>query len=118
VGLRWRWPNIAGARIVSLAEGARYGEEIMATFTKLRGAEFVDADLRGVRFVRTDLSGVVMRGLDVQGADIEAPWLFDGESFLRVNGVDVIPFVEAELNRRSPGRSDRRAGDPDGLRTA
>lgn len=85
---------------------------------ELKGALFVDADLRGARFVRADLSRVVMRGVDVQGADIDAPWLFDGESFLRVNGVDVIPLVEAELNRRFPGRADRRAGDPDGLRAA
>jgi hypothetical protein len=93
----------------------------MATFTRsddLQGAEFVDADLRGARFVEADLSGVVMRGVQVEGADIDAPWLSDGESFLRVNGVDVIPFVEAELNRRFPGRADRRAGDPDGLRAA
>jgi hypothetical protein len=93
----------------------------MATFTKsdeLQGAEFVNADLRGARFVRADLSGVVMRGVDVQGADIDSPWLFDGEGFLRVNGVDVIPLVEAELNRRFPGRADRCAGHPDGLRAA
>jgi len=93
----------------------------MATFTRsdeLRGAEFVDADLRGARFVRTDLSGVVMRAVDVQGADIDAPWLSDGDSFLRVNGVDVIPLIEAELNRRFPGRAARRAADPDGLREA
>ncbi|CAN5682495.1 DinB family protein [soil metagenome] len=93
----------------------------MATFTRsddLQGAEFVDADLRGTRFVRADLSGVVMRAVDVAGAEIDSPWLFDGESFLRVNGVDVIPLVEAELNRRFPGRADRRAGDPDGLRAA
>jgi hypothetical protein len=32
--------------------------------------------------------------------------------------VDVIPFVEAELNRRFPGRADRRAEDPAGLRAA
>jgi hypothetical protein len=32
--------------------------------------------------------------------------------------VDVIPFVEAELNRRFPGRAARRAADPDGLRAA
>lgn len=56
-----------------------------------------------------------MRGVDVAGADIDAPWLLDGESVLRVNGVDVVPLVEAELNRRFPGRADRRAGDPDGL---
>jgi hypothetical protein len=35
---------------------------------------------------------------------------------LRINGVDVIPLVEAELNRRFPGRANRRATDPDGLR--
>ncbi|MEP6800234.1 MAG: DinB family protein [Lapillicoccus sp.] len=81
-------------------------------------ADFVDADLQGTRFVRTNLSGVVMRGVDVDGADIDAPWLFDGESFLRVNGVDVIPLVEAELNRRFPGRADRRAHDPAQLRAA
>ena len=93
----------------------------MATFTRsddLQGAEFVDANLRGSRFVGADLSGAVMRGVDVQGAEIDAPWLFDGESFLRVNGVDVVPLVEAELNRRFPGRADRRAADPDGLRAA
>jgi len=83
-----------------------------------QGARFVDADLRGARFVRCDLSGSVMRAVDVAGADIDAPWLFDGEDVLRVNGVDVVPFVEAELNRRFPGRAQRRAEDPDGLRAA
>jgi hypothetical protein len=29
-----------------------------------------------------------------------------------------MPFVEAELNRRMPGRAQRRAGDPEGLRSA
>ena len=93
----------------------------MTTFTRsdeLQGAEFVDVDLRGARFVGADLSGVVMRGVDVSGADIDAPWLLDGESVLRVNGVDVAPLVDAELNRRFPGRADRRASDPEALRAA
>ena len=92
----------------------------MTTFTKsdeLAGAEFVGVNLRGARFVGSDLSGVVMRGADVDGADIDAPWL-PHAGFLRVNGVDVVPFVEAELDRRFPGRSERRAEDPDGLRAA
>jgi hypothetical protein len=92
----------------------------MATFGRsddLQGAEFVGVDLSGARFVETDLSGVVMRGVEVARADIDAPWLGEG-GFFRVNGVDVISFVEAELNRRFPGRADRRAGDPDGLRAA
>jgi DinB superfamily/Pentapeptide repeats (8 copies) len=93
----------------------------MATFNRsddLRGAEFTGTDLRGARFTAADLSGVVMRAVDVQGTEIDAPWLFEGETFLRVNGVDVIPFVEAELNRRFPGRALRHAADPDGLRAA
>ena len=35
-----------------------------------------------------------------------------------VNGVDVTPFVEQELDRRFPGRSRRRAESPAGLREA
>ena len=92
----------------------------MAAFTRsdeLQGATFVGANLRGARFIESDLSGVVMRGVEVADADIDAPWLPDAD-FFRVNGVDVIPFVEAELDRRFPGRAQRRAADPDGLRAA
>ncbi|PGH46536.1 DinB superfamily protein [Micromonospora sp. WMMA1996] len=57
-----------------------------------------------------------MRGVDVRGLDIDAPWLADGA--LLVNGVDVVPLVEAELNRRFPGRELKNATDLDGLRAA
>ncbi len=89
----------------------------MATFDRsddLRGARFVGADLQGARFTETDLSGVVMRGVEIRDGDIDAPWL----STLRVNGIDVAPYVEAELNRRFPGRELRRASTPEGLREA
>lgn len=84
----------------------------------LQAAEFVGVSLRRARFVRCDLSDVVMRGVDVRSADIDAPWLLDGETSLLVNGVDVAPYVDAELDRRFPGRADRRAADPEGLRAA
>ncbi len=93
----------------------------MARFDRsddLQGAQFDHANLRGARFVGCDLSRVVMRGVDVGGADVDAPWLLDGDGVLRVNGVDVVPFVEAELNRRFPGRAQRYARDPDSLRAA
>src|SRR5690348_471754 len=93
----------------------------MATFTRaddLQGAEFVDTNMRGAKFIGADLSGAVLRGVDAQAAEIDAPWLFEEGGSLLVNGVDVVPFVEAELNRRFPGRAERRAGDPDGLRAA
>jgi hypothetical protein len=105
---------------VGLAEAARQGGDV-ATFNRsddLRGAHFAGVNLRGARFVKADLSGVVMRGVELQAAEIDSPWLFDGENVLLVNGVYVLPFVEAELNRRFPGRADRRVADPDGLRAA
>jgi hypothetical protein len=79
--------------------------------------QFVERDLRGARFVECDLSDVVMRGVEIAGMDIDAPWLSEGPG-LRVNGVDVTPWVEQELDRRFPGRSERRAGSPAGLREA
>jgi hypothetical protein len=93
----------------------------MVTFTRsddLQGATFADADLRKARFVGADLSGVVMRGVQVDGAEIDAPWLLSDDASLLVNGVDVAPYVEAELNRRFPGRAEQRATDPEGLRHA
>lgn len=84
----------------------------------LRGAEFVEADLRGARFVESDLSGIVMRGVDIQAGDIDAPWLGTKDASLKINGVDVVPYIDAELNRRFPGRENRRAADRDGLQAA
>ncbi|WP_246455993.1 pentapeptide repeat-containing protein [Nocardioides mesophilus] len=84
----------------------------MPSFTRsdeLRGAEFVDADLRDARFVRSDLSGVTMRAVDVANADVEAPWLFEGETFLRVNGVDVVPSSTPSSTAGSPAA---RSGGP------
>ncbi|WP_420111582.1 DinB family protein [Pseudactinotalea sp.] len=86
----------------------------------LRGARFTSANLHEARFSGSDLSGVIMRGVDIAGADIDAPWLLEGGGggTLLVNGVDVAPFVEAELNRRFPGRAERYASDPAGLAAA
>ena len=84
----------------------------------LRKSQFRGANLSDARFIECDLSHVVMRGVDIAGADIDAPWLFEDGSVLLVNGVDVAPFVDAELNRRFPGRALRRSEDPAGLREA
>ena len=80
--------------------------------------EFVETDLSGARFVRSNLSGAVLRGVIVDGMEIDAPWLLDGDATLVVNGVDVAPLVDAELDRRFPGRALRRAQDPAGIREA
>ncbi|MGN6575142.1 MAG: DinB family protein [Nocardioides sp.] len=79
---------------------------------------FIAQDLRGAQFVGCDLSGAVMRGVDVAKAEIDSPWLLEEGGSLLVNGIDVVPFLNAELDRRFPGRALRRAADPDGLRAA
>jgi hypothetical protein len=80
--------------------------------------DFIRRDLRGARFVDSSLADVVMRGVDIAGADIDSPWLLEEDGVLLVNGVNVAPFVDAELNRRFPGRALRKAPDPEGLREA
>lgn len=87
------------------------------TGTNLRKAHIERSNLRGVRIVSSDLSGLVVRGSDVLNVEIDSPWLVEGD-FFRVNGIDVIPLVEAELDRRFPGRELRRARDPEGLKAA
>lgn len=83
----------------------------------LSGAEFEGVSLHGARFRACDLSGAVMRAMDVDGAEIDAPWLLEGGSLI-INGVDVAPYVDAELDRRFPGRGLRRADSPAALAVA
>lgn len=94
----------------------------MATFSRsddLRGAEFRGADLTGARFVACDFADIVVRGSEIRHVELDSPWLFEGDGlYLLVNGVDVLPFVDAELDRRFPGRAERFASTPDGLRPA
>lgn len=78
------------------------------------GATFLRTSFKGATVRYCDVSGVTMRSVDVGGLDIDSHDLFFGSLF--VNGVDVVPLVDAELNRRYPGRELQRAQTPEGLR--
>jgi DinB superfamily/Pentapeptide repeats (8 copies) len=79
----------------------------------LSGAQLRAVDLTGAWFRGVDLSGAVMRGVELVGVDI------NGEiENLTINGVDIGPLVEAELNRRYPDRAKMRPSDPAGFREA
>src|ERR1700727_931447 len=79
----------------------------------MRDAQFRRVDLTGARFHAIDMSRVVMRGVDLIDVDI------NGEiENLTINGVDVAPLIEAELNRRYPLRAKMRPTDPAGFREA
>jgi len=70
---------------------------------ELTGAEFRECDLSGARMV-----GVVMQDVEIDGL----------VSNLVVNGVEVMPYVEAELDRRHPIRPLLRSERVDDLRDA
>ena len=78
------------------------------------GATFVSTSFKGATLRSCDISGVTMRSVDVGGLDIDSHDLFFGG--LIVNGVDMVPFVDAELNRQFPGRELQKAQTPEGLR--
>ena len=79
----------------------------------LTGARFHDVDLTGADFRLVDLTGARMRGAALVDVDISG-----NIGNLRVNGVDVVPLVEAELDRRYPERAKMRPADADGFREA
>jgi hypothetical protein len=79
----------------------------------LSGASLRATDLSGARFHSVDFSGATMRGVELVDVDIT------GEiHHLTINGVDVVPLITAELDRRDPDRVKMRPEDPAGFREA
>ncbi|MGV8849772.1 MAG: DinB family protein, partial [Propionibacteriaceae bacterium] len=94
--------------------GARFDQVLLsgATFHKVRlnDAHLRDVDLRGIAVHGAVITGR-MRGVEFWDLEL------NGEiGHLSVNGVDVGPLVEAELDRQMPDRVLMRPTDPDGFR--
>jgi hypothetical protein len=79
----------------------------------LTDATFDQAYLTGARFHQVDLSRVQIRNAYLKDVSING----EVES-LTVNGIDVVPLVEAELDRRHPERVKLRPTDAQGFREA
>jgi hypothetical protein len=84
---------------------------------------FHGQDLTGARFERVSLRDAQMKGVDLTGVRMRGVELVDVEisgelQNVVVNGVDIAPLVEAELNRRTPERAKMRPDDSDGFREA
>ena len=89
----------------------------------LTGARFERVSLRGASFHSVDLSGVQIRSAAFNGSRMRGVELIDVDIYgelqnVVVNGVDIAPLVEAELNRRMPERAKMRPDDSDGFREA
>ena len=86
-----------------------------STFRRVRLADTLlhEVDLSRMRVRAAYLDGVRMSGVEVPDLEI-----YGELGRLVVNGVDVVPLVEAELDRRMPERALMRPEDADGFRTA
>jgi len=85
--------------------GARF-REVHLTDALLRDVDLSGADVRGVAFHRVRMRGVELCDVDISG-ELEN---------VVVNGVDIGPLVEAELDRRDPDRAKLRPTTVDGFR--
>jgi hypothetical protein len=79
----------------------------------LTDASFHDVDFSNAKFRLVDMTGVAIRGAALKDMSISG-WIDN----LLVNGVDVVPLVQAELDRRYPDRVKMRPADADGFREA
>jgi hypothetical protein len=98
-------------------DGARFEHVTVSNSTfkdlHLNGTSVCDVQLTGVQIRDALFSGIRLRGVELVDVEIS------GE--LRnviVNGVDITPLVEAELNRRMPERAKMRPDDSGGFREA
>jgi hypothetical protein len=90
---------------------------------ELRGSRFERVDLSGSEFWATDFAGSRFRGVDLTGTVMRGAELGNVEIYgeimnVTINGVDIGPLIEAELDRRYPGRAKMRPDDPAGFREA
>jgi uncharacterized protein YjbI with pentapeptide repeats len=79
----------------------------------LKEARFRDVDMSDTDFRAVGLHRVRMRGVEISDADI-----YGELKNVVINGVDVVPLIEAELNRRDPDRAKMKPADPQGFREA
>jgi len=89
----------------------------------LTGTSFEHVILRNAELNGVDLSGAQIRGVLFNGSRMRGVELVDVEisgelQNVIVNGVDIAPLVDAELNRRMPERAKMRPDDSDGFREA
>ena len=97
-GSRFERVNLQGATFDHVTLDGAELRSVDLNDVTIRGAEFHRARLRGVELVDVEISGEVQNVV--------------------VNGVDIGPLIEAELNRRMPERAKMRPTSAAGFRAA
>ena len=98
-------------------EGARF-HRVNLHGSTFREVHLTDALLQDVDLSRTRVRAALFDGVRITGAEVADLEIHGELGRLLVNGVDVVPLVEAELDRRMPERALLRASDTAGFREA
>jgi uncharacterized protein YjbI with pentapeptide repeats len=114
---RWRYRRVVADFVDADLSGSRFQHvnltDARFEMVDLSGAELRMADLTGTIFRAVDLKNVVMRGVELDDVDIH------GEiGNVTINGVEIGPLINDELDRRYPDRAKMRPTDPAGFRAA
>lgn len=104
----FREQDLTGARFERVNLRDAILSEVSLEGAGLRGIDFTGVQIRATVFNRTRLRGVELVDVQISG-ELEN---------VVVNGVDIAPLVEAELNRRTPDRAKMRPDDREGFRQA
>src|SRR6266496_4363357 len=97
--------------------GARFERVSLrgATFTQVF---FNDASMHAVDFTGARARGALFNGSRMRGVELVDVDIYGELRNVVVNGVDIAPLVNAELNRRMPERAKMRPDTGDGFREA
>jgi hypothetical protein len=97
--------------------GARF-ERVSLRNASLSQVQLNDAKLRRVDLSGAEIQGALLHGVRLRGVelcDVEISGELQG---VVINGVDIAPLVEEELNRRRPERAKMRPADVAGFQEA
>jgi hypothetical protein len=104
----FREQDLTDARFERVTLRGASFREVALTDASLRHVDLTGAQLRGCALHRTRMRGVELCDVNIYG-ELQN---------VVVNGVDIAPLVEAELNRRMPERAKMQPEDSDGFREA
>ncbi|MBF8184206.1 DinB family protein [Nonomuraea sp. K274] len=104
----FRRQDLTGARFerVSLRDAAF--TQVYLNDARMREVDFTGARIRAALFNRSRMRGVELVDVEISGE----------LKNVVVNGVDIAPLIDAELNRRMPDRARMRPDDAEGFRAA
>lgn len=100
--------ELTGSRFERVRLNDSRFERVLLDDARFRAVSMANAQFRGV-----DLTGAVLRGVEL--VDVE---IYGEIERVTVNGIDIGPLVQAELDRRYPDRVKMRPTDPAGFREA